>query len=91
MSEPIPVLRIRVEEALALVELALANDDLERLFTPFERLGVERTEIEGTGLGLAVSKSLVEAMGGSIGARSEPGKGSTFVLELTLVGGSEDP
>ncbi|MDP9232256.1 MAG: ATP-binding protein, partial [Actinomycetota bacterium] len=69
----------------------IAEDDLERLFTPFERLGVERTDVEGTGLGLAVSKSLVEAMGGSIGVRSEPGKGSTFVLELTLVGGSEDP
>jgi PAS domain S-box-containing protein len=69
----------------------IAEDDLERLFTPFERLGVERTDVEGTGLGLAVSKSLVEAMGGSIGVRSEPGKGSTFVLELALVGGSEDP
>ena len=69
----------------------IAEDDLERLFTPFERLGVERTDVEGTGLGLAVSKSLAEAMGGSIGVRSEPGKGSTFVLELALVGGSEDP
>ncbi len=69
----------------------IAEDDLERLFTPFERLGVERTDVEGTGLGLAVSKSLVEAMGGSIGVRSEPGKGSTFVLELPFVGGSEDP
>ena len=64
------------------------------LFTPFDRLGAERRGIEGTGLGLALSKSLVETMGGSIEAKSELGKGSTFSVELPLtdavaVGGDE--
>ena len=53
-----------------------------RLFTPFDRLGAEATGVEGTGLGLALSRRLVEAMGGAIGADSEPGRGSTFWFEL---------
>lgn len=53
----------------------------DRLFTPFERLGSENGPVEGTGLGLALSKSLVELMGGSIGAESSP-DGSTFWVEL---------
>lgn len=54
---------------------------LPRLFQPFERLDASR-EIEGTGIGLAISKRLVEAMGGTLGVDSEPGVGSTFWLEL---------
>lgn len=53
-----------------------------RLFTPFDRLGAESTGVEGTGLGLALSRRLVEAMGGAIGADSEPGRGSTFWFGL---------
>ena len=55
---------------------------LRKLFTPFERLGAEQSSVEGTGIGLALSKSLVEAMGGSIGVDSSEGHGSTFYLEL---------
>ncbi|HMA36030.1 MAG TPA: PAS domain S-box protein [Chloroflexia bacterium] len=60
----------------------LTPAQLARLFTPFERLGAEQTTVEGTGLGLALSKHLVEAMGGTIGVASEVGLGSTFWVEL---------
>jgi signal transduction histidine kinase/DNA-binding response OmpR family regulator len=58
---------------------------LARLFEPFDRLGAEYTEVEGTGLGLALAKRLVEAMGGSIDVHSEPGQGTTFIVELAAV------
>ncbi len=55
---------------------------LALLFTPFERLGAEQSEIEGTGLGLAVSKGLAEAMKGTLTVESVVDQGSTFILEL---------
>ncbi len=62
----------------------ITAEGLERLFVPFERLGQELGEVEGTGLGLVVSKQLMEAMGGSLHAKSQVGKGSTFWVELPL-------
>ena len=53
-----------------------------RLFQPFERLGAERGGVAGTGLGLALSRQLVESMGGRIGVESEPGAGATFTVRL---------
>jgi len=57
-------------------------DKLEHLFRPFERLGAEQSNVEGTGLGLALSQRLMQAMHGAIGVESTVGKGSSFWLEL---------
>jgi PAS domain S-box-containing protein len=57
----------------------------DRLFAPFDRLDAESRGIEGTGLGLALSKGLMEAIGGALGVESTPGTGSTFWLELATV------
>jgi PAS domain S-box-containing protein len=57
-------------------------ESVERLFVPFDRLGSEQTSIEGTGLGLPMTKGLAEAMGGTLGVASTVGEGSTFWVEL---------
>lgn len=68
----------------------IAHDLLPRLFQPFDRLGAERTTVTGTGLGLALSKRLVETMDGSIGVDTEPGKGAAFWVELARATETED-
>jgi PAS domain S-box-containing protein len=76
--DDIVVIRVRDEgEGLTVEEQA-------RLFKPFERLGAEKRGIEGTGVGLALSKRLTEAMGGVIGVESQPGRGSTFWVALRV-------
>jgi signal transduction histidine kinase len=57
---------------------------MDRLFQPFERLGAEQRAIEGTGLGLALSKRLVELMGATIAVDSTPGRGSAFQVTLAV-------
>ena len=60
----------------------LPPDMLLQLFQPFNRLGQERSTEEGTGIGLVMSKRLVELMGGVIGVESTVGSGSVFWFEL---------
>jgi PAS domain S-box-containing protein len=64
--------------------LGVSPEMVERLFIPFDRLNAEATGIEGTGLGLALSKNLTEAMGGTLIFDSTPGKGSTFTIQLPI-------
>jgi CheY-like chemotaxis protein/anti-sigma regulatory factor (Ser/Thr protein kinase) len=63
----------------------IAADKLARLFVPFDRLGAEATGVEGTGLGLALSKALVDAMRGTLEVESAVGTGSTFAVTLPRV------
>ena len=56
----------------------------ELLFAPFERLGAETSGVEGTGLGLALSRQLIEELGGAMGVESTPGQGSTFWIDLPV-------
>jgi PAS domain S-box-containing protein len=65
----------------------LNTEDIGKLFMPFERLGAAESQIEGTGIGLALCKKLTEAMDGEIGVESTPGQGSTFWVEFPLVDG----
>lgn len=68
----------------------IPKEKMDRLFVPFDRLGAEqRSQIEGTGLGLALSKKLIEAMGGSIEVHSEPGIGTTFSVGLKMISRSK--
>jgi len=58
------------------------EDQLQHLFEPFNRLGLEREGIEGTGIGLAVVKALATRMNGQVSVSSQPGLGSTFAVRL---------
>jgi CheY-like chemotaxis protein len=68
----------------------IAEDKIHRLFSAFDRLGAEESQVEGTGLGLALSKSLCEAMGGSLEVKSVVGTGSRFWVDLPLVAGQAE-
>src|SRR5205823_4471456 len=62
----------------------LSPEKLAQLFQPFNRLGQEGGGTEGTGIGLVVTKRLIELMGGEIGVESAVGAGSVFWIEMIL-------
>ena len=70
--------------------IGIAADQLPRLFTEFEQIDAGRNkQQQGTGLGLALTRRLVEAQGGSVGVRSEPGVGSAFYARLNRIHGTD--
>jgi signal transduction histidine kinase/response regulator RpfG family c-di-GMP phosphodiesterase len=81
--------RMRIE--IADTGAGIDEEGLKKLFTPFERLGADRNAVAGTGLGLALAKRMVEAMGGTIGVESTLGVGSKFHFELALVEYAAEP
>ncbi len=83
-----PRLRIWAEQDLTQVRLSvedngigIAADQQEKIFGIFQQVN---RSFEGTGIGLAIVKKAVERLGGRVGLQSEPGRGSTFWVELQL-------
>jgi signal transduction histidine kinase len=79
----------QVKDGLAIVEVAdtgggISAEDLPHIFERFYRADKARTGGANAGLGLAISKAIVEAHGGAIEAASEPGVGTTLTLRLPL-------
>lgn len=62
--------------------IGIAAGDQTRVFSAFDRLGAERGQVEGAGIGLVITKGIVEAMGASIDFESEPGVGTRFWIDL---------
>ena len=92
-SEGDPRIRVRIsslpeerEVAIAVRDhgVGISDEDLPRLFRRFSRVGPTRRTVAGTGLGLYIVKSMVEAQGGRIWVQSEPGNGSTFTYTLPI-------
>lgn len=71
-------LRINVKDT----GLGIADEKLASLFEPFDRLGAEYSDVEGSGIGLTISKKLIELMNGSIGVKTIVGEGSEFYILL---------
>ena len=79
-----PVAAQRLRLSIADTGIGIKPERQAELFEPFNRLGAESSGIEGTGIGLAIARQLIEMMGGSIGVESQPGVGTQFWIELAL-------
>ena len=64
--------------------VGIASENIDRLFVPFDRLGADATNVEGTGLGLSLSRRLVEAMRGEMGLVQSDENGSVFYIQLPM-------
>lgn len=84
---PLDRLRIEVTDT----GRGISAERMKRLFVPFERLGAEETDIEGTGIGLALSRGIVAALKGELGVESTVGVGSTFWVMLPRALGAAPP
>ncbi|HYP76774.1 MAG TPA: PAS domain S-box protein [Polyangiaceae bacterium] len=90
-NRPGGVVRLVVSNAGAALRISMIDDGIgipldkqDKIFQPFQRAGQEAGPIEGTGIGLAITRRLAELMSGSVGFVSEPGKGSEFWLDLPV-------
>jgi len=81
------LLRIKVTDT----GIGILNKDLDYLFKPFSRLVNEKSEIEGSGIGLNISKQFVEHMQGEIGVDSQSSKGSCFWVDLKIAEAVAEP
>jgi len=82
VADAIPNVQLRVQ--VKDTGIGINREDLGKLFTEFQQLGSTETRHEGTGLGLALTKKLVEMQNGTIGVESTAGKGSVFTVTLPL-------
>jgi PAS domain S-box-containing protein len=73
-------LRLAVEDT----GVGISEAQVHELFRPFARLHPELEHVEGAGIGLAITRQLIEAMGGAVSVESAPGRGSTFCLDIPL-------
>jgi PAS domain S-box-containing protein len=80
----VPTAENRIRVSVRDTGAGLGSEQLAQLFQPFNRLGQETSSEEGTGIGLVVTKQLVELMGGEIGVESSVGVGSVFWFELLV-------
>jgi len=73
-----------VEVSVTDTGVGIAPEDQETIFEEFRQVGTAATKVEGTGLGLALSRKFVELHGGRIWVKSEVGRGSTFTFTLPV-------
>jgi signal transduction histidine kinase len=64
--------------------IGIPDDKKDKIFKPFERLGLNESEVEGTGIGLSISKKLIEMMNGTIGFKSVPNEGCFFYVDVPI-------